>query len=274
MSANSNTKFHIDERVQIGKDVELGDSSMVFGPDTTIEDQVTIGERTILLGPEFEQKYRSGTLIKKGVKIGQACLIKYGITIGAGAVVRSGALVDRNVPPNVIVSGNPSIIEGYVATELVGNPGTTQPDQSGDPHLIHLPIFSDLRGELAVAETEKEIPFKIERVFFVYQVPSAELRGEHAHRNCHQVLICLRGSVNVVTDDATIRKEYVLDCPSKGLHLPPMTWGVQYNYSPDAILLVLASHKYDAIDYIRNYDEYLKEKRLNNSKRSTNQPLS
>ena len=91
----------------------------------------------------------------------------------------------------------------------------------------------------------------------VVDVPSQEVRGEHAHHECHQFLVCLSGSVRVVADDGTRRSEVLLDRPSIGVHLAPMTWGIQYRYTADARLMVLASHAYDADDYIRSYDEFL-----------------
>ena len=95
----------------------------------------------------------------------------------------------------------------------------------------------------------------------VFDVPSAETRGEHAHRECHQFLICVRGSCAVVADDGVNRQEFVLNRPEHGLYLPPMTWGIQYKYSPDALLLVFASHYYEAADYIRDYEEFLQVSR-------------
>lgn len=85
-----------------------------------------------------------------------------------------------------------------------------------------------------------------------------ETRGEHAHRECHQFLICVRGSCAVVADDGTNRQEFLLDRPDIGIHLPPKVWGIQYKYSPDATLLVFASHYYESKDYIRDYSEFLK----------------
>jgi hypothetical protein len=90
----------------------------------------------------------------------------------------------------------------------------------------------------------------------VFDVPSMETRGEHAHRVCHQFLICVRGSCAVVADDGKNRQEFLLDRPDVGVHLPPMVWGIQYKYSADAVLLVFASHHYDSADYIRNYAEF------------------
>ncbi|EIL98455.1 WxcM-like protein [Rhodanobacter thiooxydans LCS2] len=91
----------------------------------------------------------------------------------------------------------------------------------------------------------------------VFGVPNAEVRGEHAHRTCHQFLICAHGSCSVVADDGHTRSEFELDDPSVGLHLPPLIWGIQYKYSHDAVLLVFASEFYDASEYIRTYGEFI-----------------
>ena len=123
--------------------------------------------------------------------------------------------------------------------------------------LIELPDIRDPRGGLTVGEFESDIPFKPARYFIVYQVPIVELRGEHAHRQCQQFLVCVRGRITVVGDDGRHRKEFVLDRPNVGFYMPAMTWGTQYNYSPDAVLLVFASHHYDADDYIRDYEEFV-----------------
>ena len=118
--------------------------------------------------------------------------------------------------------------------------------------------MTDLRGSLSVGEIGQHIPFAVQRYFLVFDVPSAETRGEHAHHVCHQFLICVSGSVAVVADDGKNRREFVLDKPNLGIHLPPKIWGIQYKYSKEAVLLVLASHHYASTDYIRNYDEFLK----------------
>jgi hypothetical protein len=121
-----------------------------------------------------------------------------------------------------------------------------------------LPLIKDPRGCLSVGEFGRSIPFEAKRYFIVFDVPSGENRGEHAHRECHQFLVCVKGSCSVITDDGLTRNEFVLDKPNIGVHLPPMTWGVQFKHSPDAVLLVFASHYYDDADYIRDYDEFLK----------------
>ena len=123
--------------------------------------------------------------------------------------------------------------------------------------LIELPRIVDARGNLTVGEFGRSIPFHPQRYFIVYQVPLVETRGEHAHRECHQLLVGVRGRLSVIADDSRHREEFLLDRPNVGLYLPPMVWGIQYKYSPDAVLLVFASHYYDAEDYIRNYDQFL-----------------
>ncbi|MCU1741790.1 FdtA/QdtA family cupin domain-containing protein [Pseudomonas sp. 20S_6.2_Bac1] len=115
----------------------------------------------------------------------------------------------------------------------------------------------DLRGNLSVGEFEREIPFNPKRYFLVYDVPTADTRGEHAHHQCHQFLIAVRGSIHVVVDDGETREEITLDRANIGLYLPPKTWCIQYKYSPDAMLLVFASDYYDADDYIREYGDFI-----------------
>jgi UDP-2-acetamido-3-amino-2,3-dideoxy-glucuronate N-acetyltransferase len=116
----------------------------------------------------------------------------------------------------------------------------------------------DPRGHLSVGEFEREIPFTPKRYFLVFDVPSEETRGEHAHIHCKQFLIAIKGSVTVIADDGKNREEFALDAPHMGLYLPSMVWGVQYRYSPDAVLLVFASEYYEPDDYIRNYNDFLK----------------
>ena len=123
--------------------------------------------------------------------------------------------------------------------------------------LHRLPEVQDLRGMLSFAEMGREVPFEVKRYFLVFGVSSKETRGEHAHRTLHQFLICVHGRCHVVADDGKNRQEFVLDSPSLGIHLSPMVWGIQYKYSEDAVLLALASERYDASDYVRSYAEFL-----------------
>jgi hypothetical protein len=113
-----------------------------------------------------------------------------------------------------------------------------------------------MRGSLRAGEVGTHVPFVPMRLFTVSGVSSEEVRGEHAHRECEQFLICINGSVNAIVDDGTSREEYVLNKPDIGLYMPAMTWGTQYKYSADSILLVLASHLYENEDYIRDYGDF------------------
>lgn len=124
--------------------------------------------------------------------------------------------------------------------------------------LVKLPKIIDQRGNLTVGEFGRAVPFEAKRYFMVFDVPSVESRGQHAHRECHQFLICVHGRVSVLADDGVNREEFLLERPDVGLYLPPNVWGVQDKYSADAVLLVFASHFYDDADYIRDYDEFLR----------------
>ena len=128
---------------------------------------------------------------------------------------------------------------------------------SAFPRIIELSGFDDHRGSLVVGELNKQLPFSVERFFFVSHVPEGEPRGIHAHKQCHQFLVCVAGSVKAMVDDGEKRSVVTLDRPTLGLHMPPMTWGAQYDYSEGAVLLVLASHVYDAEDYIHGYEEFM-----------------
>jgi len=122
--------------------------------------------------------------------------------------------------------------------------------------LVELSLITAENGALIVGETPTQLPFAAERIFTLFGVPQDEVRGIHAHRVCEQFLICMTGSVTALVDDGVNRAEVVLDRPTLGLYMPALTWGTQYRYSPDAMLLVLASHRYDGDDYIHDYEEF------------------
>lgn len=130
--------------------------------------------------------------------------------------------------------------------------------------LLSLKKNSDPRGNLLAFENEQELPFQVKRIFLVNGVPANEVRGIHAHRECWQFLIAVAGSLTVGFDDGAQAQELILDRDDVGLLLPPLTYGRQFNFSSDAVLLVLASHSYDLSDYIDDYEEFLELKRKNN----------
>lgn len=120
-----------------------------------------------------------------------------------------------------------------------------------------LPKINDPRGNLTFIEGSRHVPFDIRRVFYLYDVPTGESRGAHAHRTLHQFLICLAGSFDVSIDDGSERAVVHLNRPWKGLHIPPMIWAAEINFDPGSVCLVLASDVYRADDYIRDYETYL-----------------
>ena len=127
--------------------------------------------------------------------------------------------------------------------------------------LQRLPLVDDPRGCLSFAEVGRHIPFAVKRYFLVYRVPAEQVRGGHAHREQHQFLVCVHGHCSVLADDRVNRQEFALDSPQTGLYLPPMIWSAQYNYSSDAVLLVLTSGEYDPAEYIKDYAEFTRIRR-------------
>ncbi|MES2117747.1 MAG: WxcM-like domain-containing protein [Pseudomonadota bacterium] len=262
--------------VVVYRGAEVGAHCRVRGytqlwPGVRLEAGAELGPGVTLEAPEAGAA--DGIVIGPGARVGAGALICRGVRLGQGAVVAPGAVVAQNVPPYAIVSGTPARITDYVQNAS-GAPAMDRhqradfPDQPsvvplgvGGVTLHRFKFLQDPRGDLSVGEFEKEIPFLPKRYFLVLNVPSDKTRGEHAHRACHQFLICVKGSCAVVVDDLEQRCEVQLDAPDVGVYLPPMTWGIQYKYSSDAVLLVFASHYYAADDYIRDYDVFVAEKR-------------
>ncbi len=126
--------------------------------------------------------------------------------------------------------------------------------------IINLPRFGDRNGNITSINNFLEIPFEVNRVFYLYDIPSGESRGAHSHKECHQFLISVSGSFEVLLDDGMNKKSVFLNRPDQGLHIPPGIWASEKNFSSGSICLVLASHTYDETDYIRNYDFYLQNR--------------
>lgn len=117
----------------------------------------------------------------------------------------------------------------------------------------------DDRGQLVALEEFKDIPFEIKRVYYIYDTLSDVRRGFHAHKNLEQILICIHGSCKILLDNGHERKIVPLEKPYEGLYVANNMWREMFDFSPDAVLLVLASELYDESDYIRDYDEFIKE---------------
>lgn len=119
---------------------------------------------------------------------------------------------------------------------------------------------SDRKGNLTVVENNKEVPFEVRRTYYLYDVPGGESRGAHAHRELSQLIIAASGSFSVTLDDGRVKRTFVLNRPYQGLYVVPGIWRTLDDFSSGAVCLVLASHPYDAGDYIRDYDEFIRYK--------------
>lgn len=118
-------------------------------------------------------------------------------------------------------------------------------------------VIDRTRGNLAVGEVGRELPFTPQRYFLTYAIPSKQTRGAHAHRQCSQFLVCTSGECHLIVDDGEHREEFCLNRPTLGVLVPPMVWAVEHLHSPTSVLMVLASHPYEPSDYIRDYAEFL-----------------
>lgn len=115
----------------------------------------------------------------------------------------------------------------------------------------------DERGQLVALEEFKDIPFRIKRVYYMYEIPEDVTRGYHAHKSLEQILICIHGSCKIRLDNGKEKMVISLEKPCEGLYVGNNLWREMFDFSPDAVLMVLASELYDEADYIRNYDDFL-----------------
>jgi len=127
--------------------------------------------------------------------------------------------------------------------------------------IIQLPKNGDRRGNLSVIEEMNHIPFKIERAFWVYDVPGGETRGGHAYRESEEFIVALSGSFDVIIDDGTQKRTFSLNRSYYGLYVPKLMWREMVNFSTNSLALILSSTPYDAADYIRDYEEFKSIKR-------------
>jgi acetyltransferase-like isoleucine patch superfamily enzyme/dTDP-4-dehydrorhamnose 3,5-epimerase-like enzyme len=266
---------NICDHTFIENDVKIGNrttikSGVQLWDGLRIKDDVFVGPNATFTNDPFPRskqrpEYYPRTIIHNGASIGANATILPGIEIGRNAMVGAGAVVTKSVPPHAIVIGNPARIMGYEPrTKSLSLPKaeTVEPQEVkilnvGGAKIFGLPLIKDLRGSLSYAQYTDNLPFLPKRYFLVYDVPSKEVRGEHAHRNLHQFLICIYGNCAIVVDDGQNRAEIELNHPNIGLYIPPMVWSIQYKFSKDAVLLVLASDIYEADDYIRDYEEFI-----------------
>lgn len=244
-------------RIALSAGVEIGDQAYLQGP-ITVETGVRIAPRCCIDAAGME-----AIVLSEGAAVGANATIWPGVTVGKRARVEAGSVVTKNVPAMAVVAGNPAQIVRYSGAPVAPPQAETAAtaDVTATPirgvTLHRLPLHEDLRGNLTFGETQRHIPFAVRRYFLTFSVSSEQVRGEHAHRTLHQFLTCVHGRVHIAADDGSNQADFLLDRPNLGIHIPPMTWSVQYRFSSDAVLLGLCSNEYDPADYIRDYAEFL-----------------
>ena len=244
------SRTRVDSSAKLGPGVVLG-ADCSIGPDVEIAENAIVHDRVV---------------IDSGVRIGARAILQSDVSLGRGALIEPDAVVTRSVQPHAIASGSPARVSGFQAV-LFDSAAATDGHPGASFHVMEskvqgvkayqLPFINDPRGNLTVGEFGKTLPFVPQRYFVTFDIPNAELRGEHAHHQCEQFLICVRGSCAVVVDDGVQREEFLLDRPTFGVYVPPRVWATEYKHSPDSTLMVFASHYYDPDDYIRDYGAFL-----------------
>ncbi|HHQ4914857.1 sugar 3,4-ketoisomerase [Aeromonas veronii] len=132
--------------------------------------------------------------------------------------------------------------------------------------LVDFRVLGDERGSLIALESNNQIPFDIQRVYYLYGTKPGVARGFHAHKKLKQLAVCIKGSCRFVMDDGTNKQEVVLSTPDKGLFIDAMQWHEMYDFSEDCVLMVLADQLYDESDYIRDYIKFIEAVRINEKK--------
>jgi UDP-2-acetamido-3-amino-2,3-dideoxy-glucuronate N-acetyltransferase len=256
----------VGDRVTVKCGVQLWDG-------VTLEDDVFVGPNATFTNDLFPRSRQRDfelkpTLVRRGASIGANATLLSGITIGERAMVGAGAVVTRDVPPGAVVVGNPARIVGWADAERPALPaaerataGAELPQRvelrTSGAHLQRIPLVHDARGVLSFAETGAHLPFDPARYFLVTSVPAGGLRGEHAHRELQEFIVCISGSCQVILENGVTRDVVTLDSPAVGLYVPAMVWTTLVYASPETMVLVLASDIYRESDYIRDYAEFL-----------------
>lgn len=263
----------VGSSVIIGKDVSIGEESVIcdgaiLAPGMEIRSRCHVGPGVTFasqrVGGGAMGARDSRTLVGSHCVIGANATICAGVRIGDHAIIDAGAVLTQDAHPHTIMAGNPAKAVGFCGTDA--DTGHQPAERSGgiirDSRVpgvksYTLPFFSDPRGNLTVGEFGKLLPFHPKRFFLTFDVPGAHLRGEHAHKECDQFLVCVQGACAVVVDDGIHREEFQLNHPTTGILVPRMIWAIEYKHTADSVLLVFASEHYDPDDYIREYDAFL-----------------
>ena len=242
----------IGDRVTVKCGVQLW-NGLRIGSDVFIGPNATFTNDPFPRSKKYPETFLP-TIVEDTASIGANATILPGLRIGYGAMIGAGAVVLSDVPPKAIVVGNPARTIGYV--DAVKCPANELPaDFAVKPFNWSSHVNST--GRLLVTEN---IPFSVGRIFTVDHVGGTATRGAHAHIACHQMLKVNCGSLTLIVDDGHQAFQCQLDDPSIAVHIPPLVWGMQFAYSKDCSLMVLASDPFDSSDYIHRYDEMLKMK--------------
>lgn len=253
----------VDPRATLGKNVEIADHVVVQGP-AEIGDDVRLDVGCVI-GADNRVPASRATRIDAGSFVGARAVVVNGVRVGAGSIVQPGAVVTAETPPLAVLAGNPAEVVDYV-TAFQAPLVTVDIDRTadGDDRLPagvavrRLGRVVDLRGALTIGDVD-HVPFDVARAYFVSGVGPGLIRGAHAHRRCHQLLIAVQGCLTCVCDDGTTRMEIRMTRPELALHIKPMVWGTQYQFEPGSVLGVLASLPYDPDEYIADYRTFLNE---------------
>jgi len=270
---------NICDHVFIENDVVLGDRVTVkcgvqLWDGVRLCDDVFVGPNATFTNDKWPRSKRClqplKTLVAAGASIGANATILPGIEIGARAMIGAGTVVTAIVPPEAIVVGNPGRIVGHIndtpaAGRSIAASAVLAPALNGlssGVMLLSLKTVRGAHGSQSVGEFQDQVPFQPRRYALVSNAPGENICAAHAHRACHQFLVCVKGSLTVVTDNGRGRDMIVLDHSDLGLYVPPLVWCARSQHSDDALLLVFASHAYDASDDLRDYGEFLNLVRL------------
>jgi hypothetical protein len=248
----------------IASTATVGSGAQLIG-SVVIRDHAVVDDGAIIgAAPDSTPNTAATTVIGEGAFVGARAIVGAGVSIGSGAVLRPGSVLTADAPPMAVVSGNPGAVIDYVASPAAPVPtmeiGTLASDGGSwlpkGVSFVNLQQVSDLRGDLVICEHE-DLPFTVNRTFFVTDVERGLFRGAHAHEVCIQMLVCVQGSVSCLLDDKEVKLNVSLNRPDIGLVVPPLIWVMQYNFSPGSVLAVYASHRYTPDEYINSYEDFV-----------------
>lgn len=249
----------VGDRVTVKCGVQLWDG-------ITLEDDVFVGPNATFTNDPFPRSRHyppsnPRTTVRRGASIGANATLLPGITIGEGAMIGAGAVVTRDVPPEMIVVGNPARIVGRVGDRETRVPdGGAVASRLDSVRIIDIPEISDDRGALNFAQVGSQLPFVPRRYFTIMDVPAGSTRGGHAHRTVQQFIVALRGRAEITLDDGSATRTVVLESRRQGLYIPAMIWNDLAGMSLDVVLLCLASGEYDEAEYIRDRRTFMEDR--------------